>query len=206
MIRPRMWALAQGLAFGMILQLSVGPVCLAVLGEALTRGLRRALPMILAVALIDAAYIGVGATGVATLLRLESSRLILAVVGALVLIAFGARPLLARPRADAAVVPRSRAGAFGYGAILTAGNPLTILFWTGAFGSLVAAGRVRGTLEIASFGAGCVAATLLFLTGVAWAAARLAPLLRAPVLRWLDRAVGLLLVAFGLKLLLDVIR
>jgi threonine/homoserine/homoserine lactone efflux protein len=160
--------------------------------------------MVLGVALIDAAYIALGATGIATLLQVNAARRTLGLTGALVLAAFGVRALLsARPPEKAATAERRKSlGAFATGALLTAGNPLTILFWTGAFASLIAAGRVRGPAEIAAFSAGCIAATLLFLAIAAWAAQRLAPLFRGRAALWLDRAVGVVLIAFAVRLLL----
>jgi threonine/homoserine/homoserine lactone efflux protein len=167
---------AQGLAFGMMLQISVGPVCLAVLEEALARGLRRGLAMVLAVALVDGVYMAIGATGIAALLRLDAARQALGWSGALVLAAFGLRALLARPRREAgpSVAPTSGASSFALGLVLTDGNPLTILFWTGAFASFVAAGQLHGSREIVAFSLGCVSATLAFLAMIAWSARRLA--------------------------------
>lgn len=55
-------AIWNGLLFGMMLQLSVGPVCLAVLHHAMTWRLRDALMMVLGVALADEVYM-VGAIG-----------------------------------------------------------------------------------------------------------------------------------------------
>lgn len=198
-----MTELAQGLAFGLLLQISVGPVCLAVLGEAVTHGLRRALAMVLGVALVDAAYMALAATGIAALLQVAATRRALGLLGALVLVLFGVRALLSRsPSEKGTSSPqRSPLGSFALGVVLTAGNPLTVLFWTGAFASLIAAGRLHGRLQVVAFAAGCLAATLLFLTAVAWTARRLATLLRGPVTLWLDRAVGIALIAFGLRLL-----
>ncbi len=195
----------QGLAFGLILQIAIGPVCLAVLSEALARGCRRALAMVLGVALVDAAMIALGATGIATLLTVSAARRILGILGAVVLASFGLRALLTRaPSADASApaAPRRRLNAFALGVILTAGNPLTILFWTGAFASFVAAGQLHGAAEIAAFSSGCVAATLIFLSAVAWTASRRARFLRGRAVLWLDRAVGVVLIAFGVRLLL----
>jgi len=199
-----MRALVQGLAFGMLLQLSVGPVCLAVIGEAVSRGLRRALAMVVGVVLVDGAYVALAATGAAALLRLETARLLFGVFGAVTLVAFGLRFILMRPPARGEGGGGAR-GALLLGVALTAGSPLTILFWIGAFGSLVASGRVGGGLALLEFATGCVAATLLFLGAVAWAAHRLAPLLSPRVVIWLHRGVGLALVGLAAKLLLDVV-
>jgi threonine/homoserine/homoserine lactone efflux protein len=195
---------AQGLAFGLVLQVAVGPVCLAVLGEALTHGLRRALAMVLGVALVDGAYMAVGATGIATLLRLDAARHALGLSGALILAAFGLRALLAQSRRGAApsTAARSAVGGFALGIGLTAGNPLTVLFWTGAFASFIAAGRLHGSADIAVFSLGCLSATLLFLAAVAWTARCLAPHVGDRATQWLGRAIGVVLIALAFRLAL----
>ena len=199
---------AQGLAFGLALQVAVGPVCLAVLGEALTWGLRRALAMVLGVALVDGAYMAVGATGSAALLRLGAARHAFGLFGALILAAFGLRALLAQSRRGVAPSPAARSGigSFALGIGLTAGNPLTVLFWTGAFASFIAADRLHGKADIVAFSLGCLSATLLFLAAVAWTARRLAPHIGDRATRWLGRAIGVLLIAFAFRLALMQLR
>jgi threonine/homoserine/homoserine lactone efflux protein len=201
-----MISFAHGLAFGLILQLSVGPVCLAVIAEALARGARSALRLVLGVVLVDAAYLALGATGVAAVLRVAAVRAALGVVGALVIAAFGVLALRTpggRPQSPAAAPSSS---SFGRGIVLTGSSPLTILFWTGAFGSLVASGRIVGGLALTLFALGCLAATPLFLIPLAWAAHGLASRIQGGPIRWLNRVVGLALVGFAVKLLVESLR
>jgi len=54
----------EGLGFGLILQVSVGPVCVAVLHKGLTLGFRHAFSMVWGVALVDAIYIVLSVIGV----------------------------------------------------------------------------------------------------------------------------------------------
>jgi len=57
------------------------------------------------------------------------------------------------------------------------------------------------------FAVGCIAATLLFLTAIAATGKFIGRFVRNPaVLIWLDRAVGLFLIGFAVKLALDVFR
>ena len=59
---------------------------------------------------------------------------------------------------------------------------------------------------IVCFAAGCIAATLLFLTAVALAGHLLERVLTERLALWLNRAVGLFLIAFAVKLAFDLIR
>lgn len=119
-------AIWNGLLFGMMLQLSVGPVCLAVLHRAMTRRLRDALMMVLGVALADAVYM-VGSIG-------------------------GLSFAVTNPLGQ---TPSGRSS-FWHGVLLTLANPLTVLFWAGVFGSLLASGTFVHSTELFLFATGCL--------------------------------------------------
>ena len=55
------------------------------------------------------------------------------------------------------------------------------------------------------FAAGCIVATLLFLTGVALAGHYLERVLTERLALWLNRAVGLFLIGFAIKLGVDLL-
>ena len=196
---------AQGLAFGMLLQLSVGPVCLGVFQKGLSGRLAPALWMVLGVALADGLYIALALAGVTALLEISALRIALGLLGAATLAWFGWRTL--RSAASVAKPASGGEGALGslrYGFVLTLTNPLTALFWTGVFAGLAAGSFGADRAAATAFGLGCVGATLLFLTGVATSGRALGRLLASPAaLLWLNRAVGAFLIAFALKLAVD---
>jgi threonine/homoserine/homoserine lactone efflux protein len=196
---------AQGLAFGMLLQIAVGPVCLGVLQKGLAGKLRPALLMVVGVALADALYIALAMLGVAALFEVGALRVALALGGAVTLAYFGWRTI--RSAADP-VRPASGGdsglGSLRYGFLLTLTNPLTALFWTGVFAGLAASSFGADRAAAIAFGAGCVAATLVFLSVVAASGAGLARALSNPrALGWLNRGVGVCLIVFAIKLALD---
>jgi threonine/homoserine/homoserine lactone efflux protein len=198
---------AQGFAFGMLLQIAVGPVCLGVLQKGLAGRLRPALLMVVGVALADALYIALALLGVAALFEIAALRAVLALGGAATLAYFGCRTI--RSAADK-VRPASggdgRLGSLRYGFVLTLTNPLTALFWTGVFAGLAASSFGADRAAAVAFGAGCVAATLAFLSVVAASGAGLARVLSSPrALGWLNRGVGFCLIAFAIKLALDAV-
>lgn len=230
-------ALWDGLLFGLMLQLSVGPVCLAVLQRSVTHGFRQAWWMAAGVAVVDAAYMAGAMTGLALLLQLPLVKNIVVIGGAAALVWFGVGSIRAKPpqleeglhrenvlqQEQAATAASREAGtggpgtaaqvtnsgrgkvrdSFGYGVVLTMANPLTILFWGGVFGSLLATPSFADKGVLLSFAAGCVLATLLFLTAVSVLGRQVARLLRPVWLQRLQFAVGLFLIGFALRLLVQ---
>jgi threonine/homoserine/homoserine lactone efflux protein len=192
-----------GLGFGLILQISVGPVCVAVLHKGMTQGFRHAFSMVWGAALVDALYIVLSVAGVSALLQIGPARTVVGIAGILLLIYFGLRYL----RAPAAMAHLAHSGesplrSFTFGVGLTLTNPLTVLFWAGVLGAMISTRTFEGA-GVIYFSAGCVAATLLFLTAVAVAGHYLERVLSPRLSLWLNRVVGLFLVAFAVKLALD---
>lgn len=196
----------EGLAFGLILQVSVGPVCIAVLHKALTQGFRHAFAMVWGAAVVDALYILLSVIGVSALLQIGSVRKVVGFIGALLLIYFGIRYLRA-PAQTARVEHRDESAfrSFTFGVGLTLTNPLTILFWAGVLGAMMSTHTFKHSGGVLYFAAGCVVATLLFLTAVALAGHFLERVLTERRALWLNRGVGLFLIAFAVKLALDLI-
>ena len=58
-----------GLKFGMLLQLAIGPMCLMVFNTAKNTGFLVALSLVIAIALVDASYITLAGLGASKLLN-----------------------------------------------------------------------------------------------------------------------------------------
>lgn len=190
-----------GLLFGMLLQLSVGPVCMAVLQRSITRGLRDALWMVAGVALIDAVYMGGAICGLSLLLKIPLVKSIVLIGGAVTLIWFGIRSI----RSMGGNVPEDERkktnGSFLHGVVITLTNPLTILFWSGVFGSLMASSALLDRYSLFGFAVGCVLATLLFLSSIAVLGMYASRELRPPWIKRLNILVGIFLIGFAIVLL-----
>jgi threonine/homoserine/homoserine lactone efflux protein len=202
-----------GLLFGLMLQLAIGPVFFAVLHKAVREGFWDSFKMVIGVALTDAFYITLSFTGVGRLLQIPVLRTVIYHTGAGVLIFFGCLYLLNAGKnkltaAGGGEAVQDKTGmkavssqSFRYGVKLTLTNPLTIVFWSGTFGALIASRRLQGYGSVLSYSSGCVAATLIFLTCTAWVGKHLMTRLHEKILTGFDYGVGLFLIVFGVGIL-----
>ena len=196
----------KGLKFGMLLQLSIGPMCLMVFQTSSSNGFLNSLNLVLAIALIDVFYIGLSGIGIATVLRREGIQAAMKIFGCLILILFGVNTLSGS--FDIAILPKialfsnvSSRNLFFQGLLLTASNPLTILFWSGMFTTQVLENRWNKK-QLVEFAAGCVLSTLSFLTCIAILGSILGRFLPHFVIQILNGIVGSFLIFFGIKMLL----
>jgi threonine/homoserine/homoserine lactone efflux protein len=196
----------KGLKFGMLLQLSIGPMCLMVFQTSSSNGFLNSLNLVLAIALIDAFYIGLSGIGIATVLRKEGIQTGMKIFGCLILILFGVNTLSGS--FDIAILPKialfsnvSSRNLFFQGLLLTASNPLTILFWSGMFTTQVLENRWNKK-QLVEFAAGCVLSTLSFLTCISILGSILGRFLPHFVIQILNGIVGSFLIFFGIKMLL----
>jgi threonine/homoserine/homoserine lactone efflux protein len=196
----------EGLGFGLILQVSVGPVFIAVLHKGVAQGFRHAFSMVWGVALVDGLYILLSLLGISALLQIEAVRTAVGLAGVLLLLYFGVRYL--RAPAKTAISEHSTDSlwkSFTFGAGLTLTNPLTILFWAGVLGATMSTHTFSHSRGMFYFAAGCIVATLLFLTAVALAGHFLERVLSPKLALWLNRGVGLLLIGFAIRLAYDLL-
>ena len=132
-----MTALAVGFGLGFAVAAQVGPVTLLTVRSVIRGGLWIGLAMGAGVAVVDALYAAAGAAGAGAALEVEPLRLTLGVLGALVLVAIGARTLWSAFRlrlggeTDEEIATPGRALRTALAA--TASNPLTIVSWAAVF-------------------------------------------------------------------------
>jgi len=196
----------KGLLFGMILQISVGPVCISVLQKGITESFWEAFLMVWGVVAADSTYIVLALLGISSAMQFEPVRIGIGLAGTVLLLYFGLQNLLTKEASFAQMsTGRKPGGSFRYGFLLTFSNPLTILFWAGVFGGLIASTQFPSSVTIYVFALGCILSTLIFLTGIAALGKFVGTFVQWPsVLIWLNRAVGLFLIAFAVKLAVDV--
>ena len=200
----RIWG--KGLRFGLMLQLAVGPVCLLVLNAAANHGLLSAMSVVVAVTLVDTLYLTLSALGVSAVLRRPSVRRNVQWIGGLALAFFGldfisgALGFSILPGFSSLVGSAEGRSIWLQGLLVTLSNPLTIVFWGSVLTEQISREHWHGG-RLALFSIGCISATLIFLSGVAFAGTYTIALLPATVIRWLNALVGLALVIFGLRMI-----
>ena len=192
-----------GLKFGMLLQLAVGPMCLMVFNTAKNVNFLVALSLVLAIALVDAFYIFLAGLGVSKLMEKKSVKSVFKIIGSLVLIIFGINIILNVFNIN--IIPGlnlkpNTTNIFIQGLILTLSNPITIVFW----GSVLTTKIIDDGLkkkELFIFSIGLVSATLFFLTIIAVLGTILSGFIPESVSNILNVIVGLLIIFFGIKML-----
>jgi len=197
--------LLKGFKFGMLLQIAVGPVCIFIFQMASLNGFIVGATGVLGVTLVDGLYIVVAILGIASIIDRKNVKLCLKIFGALVLFIFGLSTILGQFGIE--LIPGLNISGsshtnnvFLQSVILTASNPLTIIFWAGIFSAKIAEGLNSEDIKI--FGFGALLSTIFFLTLVAMTGSIAKTFLPADIIRVLNILVGFLLVCFGVKMIL----
>lgn len=196
--------LFRGFKFGMLLQLAIGPMCLLVFNTAADDGVLAGLVLMSAIAAVDLLFITLAGFGVGALLQGKNTRRAVKIFGSLVLVFFGAD--MAAGALGVALLPsvaifqRSGGGLFATGLLLTASNPLTIIFWSGVFSAQIAENNYDKH-QLMLFSLGCVLSTVAFLSLVAVLGASVGDFLPDNIIKALNVCVGCLIIFFGVRLL-----
>jgi putative LysE/RhtB family amino acid efflux pump len=181
--------------------IQLGPLSLFLIRSTLRGTVAIGLAIGAGIAIVDALYAAAGAAGAAPALSIDSVRTVFGLVGAVVLVALGARTLWSAFRvrlgAETEAEVASPRRAFATSLAATASNPLTIASWAAVFAAASTAGIAESTDSAVAFvggvGLGSMAWVTLLALGVSAARARVGPRL----LRTLDAAAGSAIVAFG---------
>jgi threonine/homoserine/homoserine lactone efflux protein len=196
----------KGLRFGMLLQLAVGPVCFLTFRASAGYGVWAGLQVALAATLVDAAFVALSGAGVAAFMDRTKVKAAVRWIGCLVLALFGVNIILGALDIpflpEVALFAASGGSFFAQGFVLTAANPLTIIFWSGMFTAQTMKYQWNRR-QLFFFAAGCVLSTILSLTAVAALGGVLGGFLPQIVIRIMNAAVGLVLIGYGIKLLLQ---
>lgn len=195
----------KGLKFGMLLQLAIGPMAMMVFNTSTAYGFMVSLRLVLAIALIDALYISFSSFGAATLIKKSRIEKVVKLIGCFVLVLFGintlSNVLTFSFFPDISLFSyTSSENLFVQGLLLTASNPLTILFWSSLFSTQMIENEWNKQ-QLLLFSVGSVSATLIFLTFIALMGSLLSSFLPDIIIQLLNVTVGIALILFGIRLL-----
>lgn len=199
--------LLNGLRFGMILQLAIGPVDFLILNASASVGFFAGLQIMAAATLVDGLFILLSFVGISTVIDQPKIRIFFKIFGSFILIAFGLNLILGVFHIS--LLPKiaifselTAASPFINGLLLTASNPLTIVFW----GSILSKQIIENNYskrQLFLFAVGCVLATVIFLTFISILGTLLNSFLPERILNLLNALIGILLIFLGIKLLRD---
>ncbi|GHS90371.1 amino acid transporter [Synergistales bacterium] len=192
-----------GLRFGLLLQFAVGPICLMVFNAGALGFYAGALAA-LAVTLVDGLYIFLAAIGIAVFLQSARVKRAVRVVGSVVLILFGLDIITGA--LGFSLLPQialfngsETDSVFLKAVLMTASNPLTIIFWGGVFSTNILSKNMNRS-QLFLFGVGCASATFIFLNCVAAAGSVVKAFLPKEIMICLNVVVGAVIVFFALKM------
>ena len=201
-----MTSVLQGLKFGMLLQLAIGPISLLIFKIAGNRGFGQAMSGTVAVVLVDSLFILLAILGIASFVGREKTRRLFNRVGAVIIALFGISTILEifgiHMIPEIGVFSYCETGSFVEAFVLTAANPLTILFWAGVFTTRITEGKLAG-VRVYLFGLGCALSTLLALTAVAAFGTASGTFLPDKVIDLLNFIIGIVLIIFAMRMIFD---
>lgn len=218
--------LFQGALLGLSLSFMVGPLLFAIMQASLERGFRAGLALASGIWVSDALYILLvyrGVDALAALTALPHFRLWAGLAGGSVLLLFGIGTLMRRKGPSAGTTTTAdrmldaldgaeppgvehnwmRWGLPGYwlrGFLLNTINPFTVFFWLGIASAVVVPNQWMPKETLAFF-TGMLSTLVVTDTLKAYAAKRLRHFLTPEHTRWVQIAIGLVLLVFGLVLI-----
>jgi len=190
------WLFWKSLSIGVAVAAPVGPMSLLCIHRTLDHGQPAGLTFGAGIAAADLTYAAIAAFGVTAV-----SSLLLAgtywikLIGSLLLFVLGVTIALTRPAADSRK-PVSGSGlrAFFTAYGLTLANPPTILFFAGIFASVASLATAS---QPVIFSIGVFAGSMLWWIILTTLVAKSAALMKPPVMAWINRVSGLVLIGFA---------
>ncbi len=190
------WFFWKSLGVGLAVAAPVGPMSLLCIHRTLDHGRAAGIVIGAGIAAADVSYAAIAAFGVTAISTLLLAGMFwIKLAGSLLLAVLGARMALARPAMRSGAAFRgSHIRAFVTAYALTMSNPPTILFFAGIFTAVASMATLAAS---ATFAAGVFAGSLLWWIIITSVVARTATLIQPPVLLWINRISGAVLIGFA---------
>ena len=197
-------ALYQGILLGLVLMISVGPIFFAVIETSINKGFWYAFSISVGTVFSDLFYIALAYFGLQPLFENDTFKVWLGVCGGIVLIAFGIVYLLKKPDLHAADLHmKSKSSYTAYalkGFVINTLNPFVIFFWIAIIGGVTVSYGDSPESQVMFF-IGMMGTFFGADMLKAFVAVKIKHLLNATFLLWLNRAVGVVMMGFGIRML-----
>lgn len=198
-----MGAIGNGLLFGVLLALLIGPVFFALIQTSIEKGFAAGAGMATGIALSDALYVGIASIGVASLAENKDFQVWLGFAGGSIMLLFGlftfwkkVAPLQDLPgEAGSGTLIKQLVKGF----MLNGINPFVLLFWVG-IASMVNLNYNYSLPEEIVFFSAIVATVFLLDLVKSYVANKLRNILSFRFMIWMNRVVGIALILFSFRL------
>lgn len=192
-----------GLVFGLVLAVLIGPVFFTLLQTSIEKGFDKAVLVAIGIFFSDVVYINLAYFGLSQFIKSSEYNKWIGYAGGVILIVFGVFSLF-KSRKKTAVIHRSVSvkGFFRYifkGFIINGISPFVLLFWVGSMSMATIEYGYSGKTLIVFFG---IIMLIVFITDVlkAYLAGKLRRLITPRLFTILNVIVGIALIAFGLRM------
>jgi threonine/homoserine/homoserine lactone efflux protein len=198
---------AKGVVSGIVLAFLIGPVFFTIIQTSIERGFSKGVLVAIGVSASDAVYIVFSYLGLSTLIADQSMQEYLGYAGGIVLVSFGIYYLFVKSKKLVyhPANPPKQAGFFRYlakGFVINGISPMVLVFWIGTVGLATSEFGYTTTMQASIYFSTIVAT--VFITDVIKAklADKLRILITTRFIRILNITLGIVFIAFGIRLLL----
>jgi len=193
-----------GLVFGLVLAVLIGPVFFTLIQTSIEKGFKKAMLVALGIVLSDISYILLAYFGVSKYLKSSGHDASVAYIGGAILLAFGLFNLM-RARQHI-VITREAINAKGFfryivkGFLINGISPFVLIFWVGAMSLATAKYKYTGE-ELLLFFTAIIVVVIATDMLKAYLATRLRKFFTPKLFKILNLVVGIALCLFGLRML-----
>jgi threonine/homoserine/homoserine lactone efflux protein len=204
-------SLFEGIILGVTLAFLIGPGFIALVQTSIHNGLKSGLLFAFGIALSDLTLISLSYMGAIQFLTNESNQFYVGVIGGIILIGFGVMTFFKRYKVNTKRGIEVRVSVVGGGRIryilkgffMNILNPFLLIFWLGVM-SFVSAKYGVATKEVVTFFTSAIVTVFLTDSVKCLIANQIRRYLNISFLTWVNRAVGLSLIIFGVVMFIRV--
>lgn len=192
-----------GIFFGLIFIFSLGPGFFALVQTSVQKGFKKALFLAFGISMSDIIYVVLALMGVVSFLERPVFRMWMAIVGTLVLFAYGVYSWFKKPKVyENEIAGGNEMSIIKYvakGFILNGLNPFIVIFWVGIIGVVAVKYDYTFNQQVFFF---MGALTTILITDIlkALIAHRFRSVITPRSILILNRSIGVILIIFGLQM------
>lgn len=200
-------AIIKGMLLGLTLAILIGPVFFALLHTSMHKGFVAGLLLAVGISISDSIYIFITNFFVTTFSNLSRLEEVIGILGGIILVAIGVRTFLKKPRHEEDDSPNGKwhhAGLIIKGMLLNFAHPGVLIFWLGVV-SLISTTWDYSLNEKITLYSTTVATVFATDMLKAFLANKISRFLTDNIMLWMNRVMGIILIAFGCHLFISTV-